>query len=108
MKQRTVRIQFEGEVTVNVSEHLSDEDAEALANHLALARVVATTHNPDAPEAEAYDDLVEACPNITEADWDTATCELIGGSWSVPLPPATPPQFPVFVVAGSDTTVAEI
>jgi hypothetical protein len=84
MKERIVRLRFDGEVKVVVPDHLSDADADILAEKLALAKIVATTDNADGPEEDACDEyLDEASGKATEEDWDASSCESIGGCWSV-------------------------
>jgi hypothetical protein len=45
-----VPVQFDGPITVAVPDHLSASDARLLAETLALARILATCDDPDAPE----------------------------------------------------------
>ena len=77
-----VSVQFSGTVSVQVPDRLSPDDANLLANKLALARILATCDNSDAPEDDAYEDYVEKCSALAwqtaEADWDR--CEISGGS----------------------------
>ena len=87
MKRIDVSVQFTGVVTVAVPSHLSADDAKLLANKLALARILATTDNPDAPEEDACDDYAEECSAkakaTAEEDWDQCEIDGVGGSWSL-------------------------
>ena len=56
-----VPVQFTGTVSVQVPDRLSPDDAKLLATKLALARILATTDNPDAPEDDAFDDYADEC-----------------------------------------------
>ena len=75
-----VPVQFTGVVTVQVPDRLSPADAKLLATKLALARILATIDNPDAPEDDAYEDYADECSALAwktaEADWDR--CEVRG------------------------------
>jgi hypothetical protein len=83
MKRIDVPVQFTGTVTVMVPDHLSTHDARLLANKLALARILATTDNPDAPEEDACEDYAQECSaNATaEEDWDSCEIQGVGGKW---------------------------
>jgi hypothetical protein len=82
MKTRTVRVKFEGEVEVQLPDHMPDNDASILAEKLALARILATTDNPDAPEDAACDEyLQEGSVHASEADWDETNIVGVNGSW---------------------------
>jgi hypothetical protein len=81
--KRLVHLTFEGFVEVdNIPDDLTDKEADDLADNLALARVLATTDNPDAPEGDACDDYLEDHPNRTEDDWDKCTARVSGGRWN--------------------------
>ena len=56
-----VSVQFNGTVTVDVPDGLSEADAKLLAGKLALARILATCDNPDAPEEEAFTEYFVHC-----------------------------------------------
>ena len=83
MKRIDVHVQFTGTVTLLVPDHLSSGDARLLANKLALARIVATTDNPNAPEEDACQDYADECAAKTTADEDWDACEVqgVGGKW---------------------------
>ena len=85
MKQLDVPVQFTGVVTVTVPDHLSDSDAKLLAGKLALARILATCDNPDAPEDDACQDYAEECSAqaTAEQDWDQSEISGVGGQWSL-------------------------
>lgn len=84
MKERIVRVRFDGDVKVLVPEHVSDADADVLAEKMALSRIVATTDNSNGPEEVACDEyLDEASGNASEKDWDESSCATIGGSWTI-------------------------
>ena len=59
MAQVDISVQFTGTVSVQVPDRLSPSDAKLLATKLALARILATCDNPDAPEDSAYEDYAE-------------------------------------------------
>jgi hypothetical protein len=86
MPQVDVPVQFTGTVSVQVSNRLSPDDAKLLATKLALARIVATTDNPDAPEADALADYADECSDLgrktTEDDWDHCTIKGVSGQWT--------------------------
>jgi hypothetical protein len=74
MSRIDVPVQFTGVVSVMVPDRLSTADAKLLATKLALARILATTDNPDAPEDDAFTDYGDECSSLAwktrEADWD--------------------------------------
>jgi hypothetical protein len=80
-----VNIVFRGVVTVEVPGHLDKKDARLLASKLALAKALATTDNPDAPEEDAFEEYAEKCTRkeTVERDWDSAAIHGIGGQWSI-------------------------
>ena len=88
MKRVEVPVKFEGVVTVLAPAHLSNADAKLLAQKVALARILATTDNPDAPEEDACEDYADECSararRTAEEDWDGCKCEGVGGTWSKP------------------------
>jgi hypothetical protein len=83
MKRIDVPVQFTGTVTVLVPDHLSAADARLLANKLALARILATTDNPDAPEEDACEDYAQECSAkaTAEEDWDSCEIQGVSGKW---------------------------
>ena len=80
-----VSVNFIGEVGVVVPDHLSAHDAKLLAEKLALARIVATCDNPDAPEDDACCEYAEECSDTAQAtaeeDWDACEVETVSGAW---------------------------
>ena len=85
MKRIDVAVHFTGVVTVLVPDHLAADDCKLLAGKLALARILATTDNPDAPEEDACDDYAEECSAkaTAEQDWDRCEVEGVGGTWTL-------------------------
>ena len=83
MKRIDVSVHFSGTVTVLVPDHLSTGDARLLANKLALARILATCDNPDAPEDDACEDYAEECSAkaSAEEDWDLCEVQGVCGRW---------------------------
>lgn len=84
-----IPVQFNGIVTVDVPDHLSNADAKLLADRIVLARIVATTDNPDAPEEDAFDDYVANClaKTTAEQDWDQSKPISVSGKWTVEKKP---------------------
>jgi hypothetical protein len=80
MTKILVPIQFTGNVEVEVPNHLKLADKIEMARLIALARIVATTDNPDAPEEDAFDDYQEAGGKATGDEWDNAKTSH-GGMW---------------------------
>ena len=84
-----IEVKFDGVVSVNVPDHLSKGDAKILAGKIALARVVAVTDNPDAPEEESFEEYCEECSKkakkTAEQDWDRIGDKdmSVGGDWYV-------------------------
>jgi hypothetical protein len=80
-----VSVQFSGEISVEVPDHLSARDARLLAEKVAAARIVATCDNPDAPEDDACTEYAEACSKAgratAERDWDRCEILGVGGTW---------------------------
>jgi hypothetical protein len=87
MKKVDVSVQFKGVVTVLVPKRLSADDAKLLANKIALARILATCDNPDAPEDDGCDEYAEQCSNTArktaERDWDRCEIQGVNGAWVV-------------------------
>jgi len=81
-----VPVQFSGTVSVQVPDRLSPDDAKLLARKVALARILATTENPDAPEDSAYEDYADECSaqawQTAEADWDRCEIQGVSGQWT--------------------------
>lgn len=86
MAQVDVPVQFTGVVSVMVPDRLSTTDAKLLATKLALARILATTDNADAPEDDAYDDYADECSaqawQTAQADWDRCEINGVSGQWT--------------------------
>ena len=87
----TIRVRFEGVVTVEVPG--TAKLPEILARKIALSRVLATVDNPDAPDdvaSEEYLDELEkefGTENVDEDEaltaWDCTRVEGIAGAWEV-------------------------
>ena len=81
-----IPVQFTGTVTVMVPDRLSPADAKLLATKLALARILATTDNPDAPEDDACSDYADECSvqarTTAETDWDRCEVHGVSGQWT--------------------------
>lgn len=86
MRQVDVPVQFNGVVSVQVPDHLSADDSKLLAEKVALARILATCDNPDAPEEDACEDYAEECSDTARAtaerDWDRCEITGVGGAWN--------------------------
>lgn len=82
-----VPVKFEGVVTVNTPDHLSEEDATRLAKKWAIAKIVAVTENDDGPEEECYDEYTDECSDgakeTSDNDWEECTGG-VGGEWELP------------------------
>lgn len=80
-----VPVVFSGTVDVEVPDHLHPKDAIRLASTIALARIVAVTDNPDAPEEQAFDEYQEEASPAAQAtadeDWEKAKITGVGGTW---------------------------
>lgn len=85
MLKVVVPVNFTGAVEVEVPAAVPQERRDSLARKVALARILATTENPDAPEDDACGEygtefgLDEA---TAERDWDGCRTTGAGGSWS--------------------------
>lgn len=81
--QVDIQVRFDGTISVEVPDHLSESDAKLLARHVALSRLLATTDNPDAPEDAACEEYAERCdqPETAESDWDECGIYAVEGSW---------------------------
>lgn len=82
-----VPVSFEGTVTVDVPDAMKRRDALLLVEKLVLARMLATTDNPDAPEDVAFEEYKEECSKTSvgqaDKDWDACKIEGVGGTWNV-------------------------
>ena len=85
MPKLDIPMQFTGVVSIQVPDHLSLTDAKLLATKLALARILATCDNPDAPEDDAFSDYADECSDLAqetaEDDWDQSEVKSVSGSW---------------------------
>jgi len=88
MKKKTVKVTvpvgFLGMVDVEVLAAVPEERREALAGKIALARVLATTENPDAPEEDACEEYqAEFTLDETTAgrEWDGCRAAGVSGQW---------------------------
>jgi hypothetical protein len=81
-----VPVTFAGTVEVEVPTAVPEARQEALARRVALARVLATTENPDAPEEDACGEYEEEF-GLDEAtagrDWDGCRTTGVSGQWSL-------------------------
>jgi hypothetical protein len=97
----TVPVAFAGAVEVEVPAGVPAKRRVALARKVALARLLATTDNPDAPEDDACDEYA-AESGLGEAtagrDWDRCRTKGVSGTWS--LPEASPTADEVAAAAG--------
>jgi hypothetical protein len=80
-----VPVKFSGTVRVYIPRDVPTAQRRSLAEKYALARILATTENPDAPEDDACDDFA----NDFELDedkagemWDRVKDDGVGGQWS--------------------------
>ena len=89
MPKLNIPVQFTGVVRVEVPNHLSRTDAKLLATKLALARILATTDNPDAPEDDVFSDYADECSDLAqetaEDDWDRSEVKSVSGSWTATI-----------------------
>ncbi len=89
MPQVDVSVQFTGTVSVMVPDRLSPTDATLLATKLAVARILATCDNPDAPEDDAFTDYADECSaqawKTREADWDRCEISGVSGQWTAKI-----------------------
>jgi hypothetical protein len=81
-----IPVRFNGTVSVQVPDRLSPDDAKFLATKLALARILATCDNPDAPEDDALADYANECSDLgqktAEDDWDHCKINGVSGQWA--------------------------
>ena len=79
-----VDVTFNGTVAVEVPDSIPLSQQLALAQHITLSRVVATTDNPDAPDEDACDDLARMLKLTDDAAgelWDKVQFAGTSGSW---------------------------
>jgi hypothetical protein len=86
MAKVVVSVSFTGTVEVEVPAVVPQERRESLARKVALARLLATTENPDAPEDDACSEY-EGEFGLDEAtagrDWDECVVAGASGQWSL-------------------------
>jgi hypothetical protein len=81
-----VPVSFTGTVEVEVPANVPPERREALARKFALARILATTENPDAPEDDActeYEKEFRLDEDAAGQDWDGCLTTGVSGGWSL-------------------------
>ena len=86
MAKVVVPVSFTGTVEVEVPAAVPEERRESLARKVALARLLATTDSPDAPEDDAgEEDQVEfGLDDATaERNWDACKTTGVSGKWSL-------------------------
>lgn len=94
MKTRLIEVKFEGTVEVSIPDHVSDHNADLLATKIALAKILATTENPDSPDLEACEEYLEEADyppkglfaksvQPSEADWDNSSATVVTGTWEI-------------------------
>jgi hypothetical protein len=84
-----VPVTFHGVVSIDVPASIPPDRRKALAGKVALARVIATVENPDAPEEDAcqgYAEEFELPGKQAEEDWDSCMHVSMGGHWASYLP----------------------
>ena len=80
-----VPVSFTGTVEVEIPADVPPERQEALARKVALARVLATTENPDAPEDDAcaeYGEQFGLDETTAQRNWDGCKTAGVAGKWS--------------------------
>lgn len=86
MLKVVVPVIFAGTVEVEVPSGIPQKRREALARKVALARVLATTENPDAPEDDArveYGAEFGLGEATAGRDWDGCVTTGVSGKWSL-------------------------
>jgi hypothetical protein len=81
-----VSVNFTGVVEVELPADVPQERREALARKVALARVLATTENPDAPDDDAcaeYEEEFNLGDTTAGRDWDGCVTTGVSGTWSL-------------------------
>jgi len=87
MAKIVVPVAFTGTVEVEVPSGVPQGRREALARKVALARVLATTENPNAPEDDAcaeYGEEFKLGEATAGRDWDGCVTTGVSGKWSLP------------------------
>ena len=80
----SVPVKFEGTVEVEVPTNIPLFRVKALAKSVALAKILATTDNPDAPEdaaCEEYADKYNLIEAVAEMNWDGCKVLSVSGCW---------------------------
>jgi hypothetical protein len=83
-----IPVRFDGSVRVNVPSDVPTGQQRPLAERYALARVLATTDNPDAPEEDAcdeYRDSFNLDDKVAGEHWDASSTDGVSGSWKLSL-----------------------
>lgn len=97
-KEIQVKLKFEGTATVSVpdkffnrgmSEDEKSDLTREIASNIALAQIIASTNNPDAPMLEAYETVVEEAASISpdtdeveiEQTFDNTEITEVVGNW---------------------------
>jgi hypothetical protein len=78
-------VQFSGLVKVVIPHDVPANQQRALAEKYALARIVATTDNPDGPEQDACDEYAEEFAvneNVAGNHWDRTYADGVSGLWT--------------------------
>ena len=86
MLKVVVPVSFTGTVEVEVPADIPQQRRESLARKVALARVLATTENPDAPEDDAcgeYETEFGLDEATAERNWDACRTTGTSGQWSL-------------------------
>jgi hypothetical protein len=86
MVKVVVPVNFTGTVEVELPADVPQQRRESLARKVAIARILATTDNPDAPEDDACAEY-ESEFGLDEAtvgrDWDECRTTGVSGQWSL-------------------------
>ena len=77
-----VPVRFSGVVTVRVPQGIPEDFRRLAAENWALAQVLATLENPDAPQVEAYEQYLRDGGEAVGSDWDRLTGSVCG-DWEV-------------------------
>lgn len=83
-----IPVRFEGTIEVRIPyrSEMPNSHAYDLARKVALARILATTDNPDAPEDDAFEDYKNEVYGDSrrnaEADWDATEIIGVNGTWT--------------------------
>ena len=86
MKKILIPVKFEGMVEVEIPENVPTSRARPLAGNLVLARILATTDNPDAPEdvaCEEYAEKFDLSETVAGKEWDEVVIQGVSGAWTL-------------------------